>query len=57
MYQNNEIKTLKISGVTGDSTILVNEKLQNLKKYIPNQKLVIITDTHVGKIYGKDFPP
>jgi len=51
------VKTLEIHGITGDSTILVGERLSNLKNYIPAEKAVIITDTNVSRYYQNDFPP
>jgi 3-dehydroquinate synthase len=51
------VKTLKIHGSTGVSTILVGEKLKNLRKYIPAEKAVIITDANVKHLYQKNFPP
>jgi 3-dehydroquinate synthase len=50
------VKRLKIHGITGDSTILMGESLQNLQKYISPQEVVIITDSNVRRLYGKDFP-
>lgn len=50
------MKSLEINGITGNSKILVGEKLQNLKKYIPSDKFVIITDCNVNKLYRKDLP-
>jgi len=50
------MKIHKIHGSTGVSTILVGEELQNLKKYIPAENVVIITDTNVRHFYQKDFP-
>ena len=50
------MKTLEIHGSTGDSTILIGERLRNLRKYIPSEKAVIITDTNVKHHYLKDFP-
>ncbi len=50
------VKTLKIEGLTGDSTILVGERLQNVNDYIPVDKAVIITDINVGHLYRQDFP-
>ena len=50
------MKTLRIHGITGDSTILIGESLRNLKKYLPPGKVVIITDTNVKHYYLKDFP-
>ena len=51
------MKTLEIHGSTGDSTILIGERLRNLRTYIPFEKVVIITDTNVRNSYLKDFPP
>ena len=50
------MRTLEIKGITGTSRIMVGERLENLKDYIPADKYVIITDKNVGQIYGKDFP-
>ncbi len=51
------MKVLEIHGSTGDSTILIGESLRDLRKYIPAEKVVIITDTNVRHYYLKDFPP
>ena len=51
------MKTLEIHGSTGDSTIRVGEKLQNLGKYIPTENVVIITDVNVKRFYQNNFPP
>ena len=50
------MRVLEIHGSTGDSTILVGENLRDLRKYIPAEKVVIITDTNVRHYYLKDFP-
>jgi 3-dehydroquinate synthase len=50
------VKILEIHGSTGDSTILIGESLQNLRKHIPSEKVVIIADTNVKHYYLKDFP-
>jgi 3-dehydroquinate synthase len=50
------MRSLEIKGITGTSRIMVGERLENLRDYIPAEKFVIITDTNVGRIYGKDFP-
>ncbi|MEW6674240.1 MAG: 3-dehydroquinate synthase [Thermodesulfobacteriota bacterium] len=51
------MKRLEISAKTGQSTILVGEKLLNIFRYIPpSEKVVVITDTHVGELYHKQFP-
>jgi 3-dehydroquinate synthase len=51
-----DMKTFEINGITGASSILIDEKLQNLREYITSDQFVIITDTNVRRIYGKDFP-
>lgn len=51
------MKTLEIHGNTGDSTIRIGEKLQNLGKYIPAENVVIITDVNVKHFYQNNFPP
>jgi 3-dehydroquinate synthase len=37
--------------------ILIGEKLQNLPKYVPVRKPIIITDSNVLNCWGKHFPP
>lgn len=49
------MRTLEIQGITGISKIMVGERLENLKDYIPTENLVIITDENVRRIYGKNF--
>jgi 3-dehydroquinate synthase len=52
------MKTFRIEGSTGSSIILIGEKLNNLAQYIPSdESTIIITDTNVSALYGKDFPP
>jgi 3-dehydroquinate synthase len=51
------VKVLEIQGNGGSSTILIGESVRNLEKYIPDEKVVIITDTNVKHYYGKKFPP
>lgn len=51
------MKVINIQGDTGRSSILIGEKLKELKKYIPAEKVVLITDTNVRDLYQKDFPP
>ena len=47
---------LEIHGSTGDSTVLIGESLRSLEKYIPSEKVLVITDTNVRRHYQKDFP-
>ena len=51
------MKTIEIRTDSRISRILVGEKLQNLSKYLPDAKTVIITDTNVSRLYKKYFPP
>ncbi len=38
------------------SKILIGEKLSNLTGYLPDTRVIIITDEKVNSIYGKQFP-
>jgi 3-dehydroquinate synthase len=38
------------------SEILVGEKLENLSKYLPKGKTIIITDENIEKLYKSQFP-
>ncbi len=51
------MRTLEVKGITGNSRVLIGEKLENLENYIPVEKSIIITDTNVSQIYQKEFPP
>jgi 3-dehydroquinate synthase len=51
------MKTFKIKASTGESTLLIGEKLKNLKQYVPTDTAIIITDKAVWDIYGDAFPP
>lgn len=51
------MRTLKVHGSMGESDIMIGEKLCNLQKHVSAEKTVIITDTNVNRLYGKDFPP
>jgi len=48
---------LYIRGRSGNSTIRVAKGIRNLEAYAPFDRGVIITDTHVRRLYEKDFPP
>ena len=47
---------LKIQGGTANSTIVSGGRLQDISQYIPHRSRVVITDTHVRRLYEKDFP-
>lgn len=49
--------TREIHAATGSSHILVGERLENLGRYIPaGKRLVIVTDATVRDLYGDRFP-
>lgn len=50
------MKIITIQGQSGDSRILINESLQNLGKYVPPRRPVIVTDHNVNRYYGSFFP-
>ncbi len=50
------MKSIEISGSTGKSEILIGEKLENIRKYIPSENVVIITDENVFRLYKEMFP-
>ena len=51
------MKTVKLNTHTGKSNILIGERLENLKQYLPVTMPIIITDTNVQKHWGHHFPP
>jgi 3-dehydroquinate synthase len=54
-----KMKTINIQTDSGISRILIGEKLQNLPKYLPGGKTIIITDDNILKYYHSvlpDFP-
>jgi 3-dehydroquinate synthase len=51
------MKTVKLNTHTGKSNILIGERLENLKQYLPVAMPIIITDTNVEKHWGHHFPP
>ena len=51
------MKRFEIHGQAGASTILVGERLENLRDHLPVERPVLITDTNVERLYGDRFPP
>jgi len=51
------MKTVKLNTPIGESIILIGERLENLKQYLPLNMPIIITDTNVEKHWGHHFPP
>jgi 3-dehydroquinate synthase len=48
------METLTINADSGPSHILIGERLENLQRYIPVVKPIIITDVNVGQLYPLD---
>ena len=51
------MEKIEIRGKLGKSTILINERLKNLSRYVNADRAVIITDETVLSHYQQDFPP
>lgn len=50
------MKTIEIQGSSGTSTILIGERMANLPLYAPEERMVIVSDENVYRLYGHDFP-
>jgi 3-dehydroquinate synthase len=50
------MRILRIHGTTGFSNLLVGEPLQNLQRHLPDERVVIVTDSNVRNYYLNDFP-
>ena len=48
------METITIKADSGPSRILIGERLENLQRYVPETKLIVITDVNVGKLYLLD---
>jgi 3-dehydroquinate synthase len=48
------METITINAASGPSRILIGERLENLRRYVPEAKPVIITDVNVAKLYPLD---
>ena len=48
------METIIIKADSGPSRILIGERLENLQRYIPVPKPIIITDVKVGRLYPLD---
>lgn len=50
------MRKLTINGKLAESALLIGERLQNAVRYIPDKRIIIITDTNVRNLYQKEFP-
>lgn len=48
------METITINTNSGTSRILIGERMENLQRYVPAAKPIIITDVNVGKLYPPD---
>jgi len=48
--------THTIKGTTGESKIVLGERLAHLEKYLEGRKSAVITDKNVYRLYGETFP-
>lgn len=51
------MKVVNIKSQAHECVIMIGENLDNLGKYIPVERPIIITDTNVRQCWGKYFPP
>ncbi len=49
------MKALSIHGKFGDSQLLIGEQITNLKEYLPDKTIVVITDTNINCLYNNRF--
>ena len=50
------MKVVNINSHPRDSVIMIGERLENLRKYVPVERPIIITDTNVRASWGRQFP-
>lgn len=50
------MRKITIQGHQSDSHILINEKLANIKRYLPAGRVVTVTDETVARLYRPAFP-
>jgi 3-dehydroquinate synthase len=50
------MQTITIQGAQGNSNILVGESFTRFRSYLPNNQVVILTDSKVKSLYGHHFP-
>ncbi len=49
------MKKLSINGKFGNSQIFIGESILNLPKYLPEKKVIVITDININRLYGNRF--
>jgi len=51
------MKEIEVHGGTDRSIIRIGERLENIKRYLPVDHPIIITDGNLWRLYGEIFPP
>jgi 3-dehydroquinate synthase len=51
------MKKIQVEGGTGRSIIRIGERLERVGEYLPRDRVVIITDDNLWRLYGDIFPP
>jgi 3-dehydroquinate synthase len=51
------MKVVRIKSDGDESVVMIGEKLENLKRHLPVETPIIITDTDVRRCWGRHFPP
>lgn len=46
------MEKITISGLHSNSNVLVGESIGNLQRYLPDARIFVITDRHIGDLYG-----
>ncbi len=49
------MQELHIKGSLSDSLLAIGEDFKNFKQYLPQQKVIVLTDDKVNQLYGKHF--
>lgn len=51
------MRVVEIEGLSGRSSILVGERLENLSRRLPQGRVIIITDANLLRLYREELPP
>ncbi|MDD2279338.1 MAG: 3-dehydroquinate synthase [Bacteroidales bacterium] len=50
------MEIIKVTGLSGESQVIIGELLENIGSYLPKTKVFIITDENVKAYHGDKFP-
>jgi 3-dehydroquinate synthase len=51
------MRVVEIEGLSGRSSILIGERLENLPRHLPRSRAIIITDANLLRLYRDELPP